>query len=123
DYAAGTKRILPLYDNELTRDWLMTLLLDLGVEHADGVMRIGIEDGQEGLKRVVADFEFKRSRRIVAGGVAIDFQPGEIVRLFFSYRHTPQLVRTLLATNRIEVLEQWVTKSEEEGVFLCRKRK
>src|SRR5581483_573915 len=48
DYAAGTKRILPLYDNELTRDWLMTLLLDLGVEHADGVMRIGIEDGQEG---------------------------------------------------------------------------
>ena len=31
DYAAGMKRILPQYDNPLTRDWLLTFLLDLGV--------------------------------------------------------------------------------------------
>src|SRR5262245_60795398 len=31
DYA-GLKKILPQYDNPLTRDWLMTFLLDLGVE-------------------------------------------------------------------------------------------
>ena len=35
DYAAGVQRILPLYDNALTRDWLMTFLLDVGV---DGTM-------------------------------------------------------------------------------------
>ena len=31
NYAAGMKRILPQYDNALTRDWLMTFLFDLGV--------------------------------------------------------------------------------------------
>ena len=32
NYAAGMKKILPQYDNAPTRDWLMTFLLDLGVE-------------------------------------------------------------------------------------------
>ena len=32
NYAAGMKKILPQYDNPPTRDWLMTFLLDLGVE-------------------------------------------------------------------------------------------
>jgi len=30
NYAAGMKKILPQYNNPLTRDWLMTFLLDLG---------------------------------------------------------------------------------------------
>ena len=36
NYAAGVKKVLPQYDNPLTRDWLMTFLLDLGVERNDG---------------------------------------------------------------------------------------
>ena len=32
DYAAGVKKVLPQYDNPPTRDWLMTFLLDLGME-------------------------------------------------------------------------------------------
>ena len=44
DYAAGMKKILPQYDNALTRDWLMTFLLDLGVERSDGELRFAIED-------------------------------------------------------------------------------
>ena len=43
NYAAGVKRILPQYDNPLTRDWLMTFLLDLGVERSDGKLRFKIE--------------------------------------------------------------------------------
>src|SRR5882724_1725492 len=31
DYAVGVQRVLPLYDNELTREWLLAFLLDLGV--------------------------------------------------------------------------------------------
>src|SRR5439155_1069101 len=42
DYAAGVQRILLLYDNALTRDWLMTFLLDLGVEAADGELHFCI---------------------------------------------------------------------------------
>ena len=36
DYAAGVERVFPQYDNEPTREWLLTLLLDLGFERADG---------------------------------------------------------------------------------------
>src|ERR1017187_5463857 len=42
-YAAGMKKVLPQYDNPLTRDWLMTVLLDLGVERSDGQLRFNIE--------------------------------------------------------------------------------
>ncbi len=81
DYAVGVQKILPLYDNRLTRDWLMTFLLDLGVETTDGELRFSIEDDSEasGLKRIVATFCFRRSRSIAS---------------------------------------EWITNSEEEGVFL-----
>ena len=46
DYAAGVRKILPLYDNPLTRDWLVTFLLDLGVEATDGELGFSIEDRQ-----------------------------------------------------------------------------
>jgi len=124
DYAAGVKRILPLYDNQLTRDWLMTFLLDLGVETTDGELRFTIEDDAagQGLKRITARFHFARQRRVEVEGETFEFKPGESIRLFFSYRHTPQLVRSLLGDHGIQVLDQWITKSEEEGVFLCRRK-
>ena len=47
---------------------------------------------------------------------------GDVIRLFFSYRYTPDRVRHLLARHQIAVLEHWITRSGEEGVFLCRKK-
>ena len=66
DYDAGVRRILPQYDNALARDWLMTFLLDLGVERTDGEVRFAIEDRPDapGLKRVRAAFHFNRRRTI-----------------------------------------------------------
>jgi L-histidine Nalpha-methyltransferase len=121
DYAGGVQRILPLYDNALTRDWLMTFLLDLGVERTDGRLRFAIEDDSTdyGLKRVAAYFEFLRAREIRVDDEAFEFRTGEEIRLFFSYRHTPALVRALLEQHGLHVQEQWITKSEEEGVFLA----
>jgi L-histidine Nalpha-methyltransferase len=120
DYAAGAQRILPLYDNALTRDWLMTFLLDLGVERDDGALRFVVEDDPSGLglKRVAAYFQFLRLREIRVDEEGFDFRRGDEIRLFFSYRHTPALVRSLLGQNGLQVLDQWVTKSGEEGVFL-----
>jgi uncharacterized SAM-dependent methyltransferase len=120
DYAAGVQRILPLYDNALTRDWLMTFLLDLGVEASDGELRFAVEDdpGGSGLKRVTACFWFARPREIQVDGQRFQFPPGEAIRLFFSWRHTPALVRSLLGQHGLRVLDQWITKSGEEGVFL-----
>jgi uncharacterized SAM-dependent methyltransferase len=122
DYAAGMKKILPQYDNPLTRDWLMTFLLDLGVRRNDGKLLFEIGNGPagSGLKRIVARFHFKRACRIEIELEKFRFRPGDAIQLFFSYRYTPEHVRKVLARFGLEVCDQWITRSEEEGVFLCR---
>ncbi|HTV75629.1 MAG TPA: L-histidine N(alpha)-methyltransferase, partial [Candidatus Baltobacteraceae bacterium] len=122
NYAAGMKRILPQYDNAPARDWLMTFLLDLGVEKSDGRLEFAIQNGGLNLKRVVADFHFKRARQVEIEDETFNFKPGEKIRLFFSYRHTPERARKILAVHDLEVREQWIAKSGEEGVFLCRRK-
>ncbi len=123
DYAAGVQRIMPQYDNELTHDWLMTFLLDLGVERGDGGLKFSIQEFPPGggLKRVAALFQFARPCRVEVAGERFEFAPGEHIRLFFSYRYTPDRVRRLLSRHGFELREQWVTDSGEEGVFLCRR--
>jgi uncharacterized SAM-dependent methyltransferase len=121
NYAPGVKKILPQYDNPLTRDWLMMFLIDLDVGHNDGGLRFKIEDDRaNGLKRIVAGFHFTRARRIEVDGERFDFHAGENIRLFFSYRYTPKRVRKVLTHFGLEVCDQWITSSEAEGVFLCR---
>jgi uncharacterized SAM-dependent methyltransferase len=120
DYAAGVQHIMPLYDNALTHDWLMTFLLDLGFEANDGELQFVIEDDPtgSGLKRVAAHFQFVRPREIRVDAHRFLFTAGDSIRLFFSWRHTPALVRDLLSGHGMKVLEEWITKSGEEGVFL-----
>jgi uncharacterized SAM-dependent methyltransferase len=124
DYAAGVQRIRSLYDNALTRDWLMTFLLDLGVERDDGELRFTVQDcpGGTGLKRIVANFHFERSRRVQVLADEVEFQAGASLRLFFSYRHTPDQVQALLKQFGLAALEHWIPLSGEEGVFLCARR-
>jgi len=122
DYATGMRKILPQYDNPLTRDWLMTFLFDLGVAARDGQLRFSIETGGLGLKRVVARFHFHRARTIQVSGQKFSFTRGEVIQLFFSYRYTPERVRKILSRHRLEVREEWITNSGEEGVFLCRRK-
>ncbi len=122
NYAAGMKQILPQYDNELTRDWLTAFLYDLGVEKGDGHLSFTIETGGLGLQRVVAKFHFTRARRVKVSGEEFAFARGESIRLFFSYRYTPERVQKVLARHDLKVVGEWVTASAEEGVFLCRRR-
>jgi uncharacterized SAM-dependent methyltransferase len=121
NYADGVEKVLPQYDNSPTRDWLMTFLLDLGVENKDGKLKFTIETGGFGLQRIVARFHFTRARRIEIEDKKFHFVAGEFIRIFFSYRYTPERVRRQLARNGLEILDHWITQSEEEGVFLCRR--
>jgi hypothetical protein len=122
DYAAGLKRILPQYDNPQTRDWLFSFLFDLGVEPRDGQLRFSVETGGLGLRRVVARFHFQRERQITVQKNKFTFARGESIRLFFSYRYTPARAAKLLERHGLDVLGEWISTSEEEGVFLCRRR-
>ena len=122
DYAAGMQRILPGYDNALTRDWLTTFLFDLGFAPEDGTVQFAIEDSAAGgFKRVAADFLMTRPRALTVLGENFEFRAGEKIRLFFSYRYTPDKMRALLKLHQLEAREQWVAPSGEEGVFLCQK--
>jgi uncharacterized SAM-dependent methyltransferase len=151
NYAAGMKKILPQYDNPQTHDWLMTFLLDLGVEQTDGELHFKIETCRRrcektptsrtisaknnqrlltssptmeevDLKRIVAGFHFTRSRRIEVDGERFDFRAGETIRLFFSYRYTPERIRKVLAWYGLNVHDQWIMHLEEEGVFWVERR-
>ena len=122
DYAAGMEKIFPQYDNALTRDWLMTFLLNLGVEPSDGELRFTIETGAANLRRVMARFHFTRDRRLTVETEEFSFRSGDSLQLFFSYRYTPELVRQNLARHGLAVRAEWVTLSAEEAVFLCQRR-
>ena len=123
DYDSGVQKILPQYDNELTREWLLTFLLDLGVERVDGELRLRIEacPQHQGVKRIAAYFHFDRARNLKIDAEQFQFHSGDVIRLFFSYRYTPRQVQDLLEEHQLAVAEKWVADSEEEGVFLCRK--
>jgi uncharacterized SAM-dependent methyltransferase len=121
DYSDGVKKVLPQYDNALTRDWLLAFLFDLGVESRDGELRFAIEEANA-LKRIVARFHFTQSRSIAVEDEQFEFHAGDSIRLFFSYRYTPGLVKNALEQNGLTIIDQWITKSEEEGVFLCRQK-
>ena len=73
------------------------------------------------LKRITAYFTFNRSRRVELDEERIEFPTGRSLRLFFSYRYTSALIREALKRAGLEVLDAWVARSEEEGVFLCRR--
>jgi uncharacterized SAM-dependent methyltransferase len=120
-YAGGVKKILSQYDNTWTRDWLMTFLLDLGVERRDGDLQFAIEDARLGLKRIAARFHFRRACRIEIEDEKFVFRRGENIRLFFSYRYTPERIVKILAHHQLEVCNQWIAKSDEEGVWLVRR--
>ena len=119
DYAAGLQRILPLYDNALTRDWLMIFLLDLGIEHRAGKLDFRIEEGSAaGLKRIAAYFHYTTRQAVIIDDESLEFGAGDSLRLFFSYRHTTAMIHDLLHPHGLMVLDQWVAPSAEEAVFL-----
>lgn len=119
NYSAGMDKIFSQYNNELTRAWLMTFLLDLGIETADGELRFEIENATGGLKRIVANFYFSRSRQIEIDSAIFKFAAKEKIRLFFSYRYTSKLLEKSLVRHGLKICRQWISNSEEEGVFLC----
>jgi uncharacterized SAM-dependent methyltransferase len=123
DYGAGVRRVLPQYDNPPTREWLMTFLTDAGFEREDGELRFSVESpaSAPGLLRIVADYHVLRERCLGFEGEEFRFRPGEAIRVFFSYRYTPALVRVLLARHGLLVVADWTAANGEEGLFICRR--
>jgi len=120
NYSRGVEQVLPQYANDLTDAWLLTFLSDLGLEESAGKIQWSIERTREGLLRVRANFRFSRKVAVAYEGHRFAFRRGQHLRLFYSYRYTPQLLRKMLAAQGLSIEQEWITASEEEGVFLCR---
>ncbi len=123
DYAAGVEQVLPLYDNELTRDWLLTFLYDLGIERDDGEIYFAVETTLDPLplKRITAWYRFLESREVALEEERFQFRAGDSIRLFFSCRHNEENVHAILATQGLCVRNSWLADSGEEGLFLAQK--
>lgn len=124
NYAAGVRKILPLYHNGPTREWLFSVLADIGVEPGDGRMKFRVTRCPvgSGLRRVEADFVFGRACTLHYGGRAWRFRRGERFGLFFSYRHTPEQVEGLFARHGLFVRDRWQNAAGDEGVFLLQRQ-
>jgi len=119
NYEQGTHDILGQYDNAETRGWLSLLLADHGFEPGDGKITFSVEPatGLPGLLQIVAQFRLEKTRTIELAGSAITFSPGESLRLFFSNRYTPALLRRVFELSNLKILNEWVSAEGDEGII------
>jgi len=116
NYLTGVENILPQYDNEETRDWLLSFLVGIGIPKNAGALVFGIESSGD-LLRVVADFRFNHSQVIQIDNKIITFESGQSLRIFYSYRHTKETLNKYLDKHGLKIVCSEVSKSGEEGVF------
>ncbi|MDY7003426.1 MAG: L-histidine N(alpha)-methyltransferase [Cyanobacteriota bacterium] len=123
DYVQGIEKILPQYDNELTKDWLITVLEDVGVNRENGNIKFGIKDDEKNpnLKRVNANFELNNDVSFKLDEQLIEWKNGDKIGLFFSYRYTTTKLQEILSSYGINILNYWEAANQEEGVYLCQK--
>lgn len=123
DYVQGIEKILPQYDNELTKDWLITVLEDVGVNRKNGIIVFGIKDDEENpkLKRVNACVELNNDVSFKLDEQLIEWKSKDKIGLFFSYRYTTAKLQEILSTYGINILNYWETANQEKGVYLCQK--
>jgi L-histidine Nalpha-methyltransferase len=120
DYRAGLQKILPLYDNAPTRCWLATSLIDAGLQISPAEIHFTIAE-HNNLLRIEAHYTFKNSQTLCLDTEQFTYSPNETFRLFYSYRHTPNLLHALFKQHNLQITHQWLTASAEEGIFLARK--
>jgi len=119
DYEAGTRAVLGGYDNDETRHWLGMLLADCGFEPGAGDIQFTVEacPAWPDLLQIVARFHLRRDQRIIIDGQRINFQAGEMLRLFFSNRFTPSRLKRLFEQSGFQISGEWISAEGNEGVI------
>jgi len=123
DYLTGIKKIMPQYDNNLTKDWLITILNDAGIIESNGQINFTIENDQKisDLKRINAHFLLNEDVTLQLDEETIKWHKHDKIQLFFSYRYTTEKLKNILQEYNINVVEYWEAPNQEEGIYLCQK--
>jgi uncharacterized SAM-dependent methyltransferase len=121
NYEQNTRNVLGDYNNDATRGWLTLLLTDSGFDPDDGEISFDVEPcaGFPELQQIVARFRLRQERTIELAGEKLKFSAGENLRLFFSNRFTPGLLRRVFELRKMKILGEWVSAEETEGVIAC----
>ncbi|MCL5097288.1 MAG: L-histidine N(alpha)-methyltransferase [Candidatus Omnitrophica bacterium] len=123
DFDLSMERILHQYDNPLTRQWLLTSLQKLGFHQTDGQLQFVVEKNFPGrpARRIAAFFVFRRACTVMLGPDQVSFRRGERLQLFYSLRYAARQMLPLLARNGLDVVDSWISRAGDEGIYLCRR--
>lgn len=117
----GIQRILPQYDNELTRRWLSVFWEDLGVPLNTGALRFYGQQqrGVPSVWAIVAEWEFQENVALAVDGESFRFSTRERLQLWASYRYLPGQVAEMIQPLGQRLKASWLDADGAEGVFLC----
>ncbi|MBR89677.1 MAG: hypothetical protein CMO66_00165 [Verrucomicrobiales bacterium] len=117
NYVDGVARIMPQYDNQPTRDWILGALKELDI--TKGELVFSQAASESGLRRIEAHWIFNAPLEIICHGTTFRFAPGDSLLAFYSNRHTTALVLQWLGELGVCCRDHRALKSGEEAVFLC----
>ena len=100
--------ILPQYDNQLTRDWLAEFPKSHGAER--GEVRVAIKSDDD-LEYISASFIFQESCVMKANETPFEFNPGDSIQLFVSYRYSVNSLANTLRPYGIKIEKSFQSKT------------
>jgi len=74
------------------------------------------------LLQIVSRYHFYRDKAISLDGQTLAFSAGENLRLFFSNRYTPALLKQVFAGAKMKIPGEWISAGKTEGVIACQAR-
>lgn len=115
-------RILAQYDNPETRQWLDIFLTDHGFPAAPDSLTFGFEEDASGNRRIAARLQLNQPRKLTFADTTIDYESGDELLVFFSYRSTADEAHDLFARHGLKCEESFLCQSGEEGVYSLKRR-
>lgn len=110
--------LLPQYDNETTRRWLVLLPQSLGIPAAPEDIRFAVIPPDGALPwRIEATLPIRSNCQISIHGECLHLHAAEPLRLFFSNRFTPDEIRNMASAAGCQIAASRIAPSREEGVF------
>ena len=120
-YADAVTRILPQYDNPLAHAWYAGLLDSLGFVASQIQLTVHSHllrpDGH--IWQIRAEAAVRQPVQLALYGETFTFTAGEVLKVFFSNRFTPQVMPKVLADAGLTLLQTFLFDSQEEAIYLC----
>ena len=112
-------------DNPAARNFLSTLLANVGIGEDDGEVRLNLrrDDRHEGLHLITRSFVARRNLSATVAGREIPLQRGERIGMNFQYTYTPEAFRWLVSEHGgMRILAEHRSPDERFLTVVCQKK-